>query len=220
MNRHARIAEHRLGTRRRHFDVAAAVLERIAKVPEMTGFGDVLDLDIAQRRIAMRTPIGDAGAAIDEPLLVERRENFSDGFRAALVHRKSLARPIARRAECFQLMQNSTAVFLLPLPHALQKFFAPELISIGALRAERFFDARLCRNPRVIATGHPQCFLALHSMIADQNILQSVVERVPHVQLPRHIRRRDHDAVGFRRRIFIRAEVIMRLPKIVDLLFK
>ena len=47
VNCNARIAEHRFGTRRRHFNIARAVRERIAQVPQMTLLRLVLNLNVA-----------------------------------------------------------------------------------------------------------------------------------------------------------------------------
>ena len=47
--------------------------------------------------------------------------------------------------------------------------------------------------PGVIGAGLPQHVAAPHPFKTAQNVLQGVVERVPHMQRTRHIGRRDHD---------------------------
>ena len=77
VDRDAGIAHHRLGTGGSDDDVAAAVGERVADIPEVTGLIDVLDLRVGQRRQAMRTPVDDAAALIDESLVVKLAERLT-----------------------------------------------------------------------------------------------------------------------------------------------
>ncbi|MNU91316.1 hypothetical protein D3C71_811990 [compost metagenome] len=67
----------------------------------------------------------------------------------------------------------------------------------------------------------PQHVLAAHTLEADQNILQRVVERVAHMQGAGHIRRRDDDGEGFRARLGVGAgtKSISLVPGFGDLRF-
>jgi hypothetical protein len=49
------------------------------------------------------------------------------------------------------------------------------------------------QGPGVVHTGLPEHVLAQHALVADQDVLQRVVERVPHMQRAGDVRRRDHD---------------------------
>ena len=60
---------------------------------------------------------------------------------------------------------------------------------------EPFFDHRLRGDSGVIGAGHPERVEALHPFHADQDVLQRVVQRMPQVQGPGHIGRRNHDRV-------------------------
>ena len=60
------------------------------------------------------------------------------------------------------------------------------------------FDDRLRGDAGVVGAGHPHGVVALHPLRANENVLQRVVERVPHVQRPGDIRRRNDDAVRLR----------------------
>jgi hypothetical protein len=54
-------------------------------------------------------------------------------------------------------------------------------------------DHHLGRDAGVIGAGLPQHVAAAHALEAAENVLQGVIERVPHMQRPGHIRRRDHN---------------------------
>ena len=216
----ARIAEHRLRARRRDFHETRAVLKRIAQMPEMPRFRLVLDLDVRERRVARRAPVRDARPLIDQPLLVKAHENFAHGARAALVHREPLALPVARSAERPELVHDAAAVLLLPLPDALRELLAPKLVAVRSLCAKRRLHLRLRRDARMVAARHPKSIIALHTPPADQDVLQGVVERVPHMQLPRHIGRRDHDGKRLLALLRLGMEEMVLLPELVPLLLK
>ena len=220
MHGDTRIAEHRLGARRRDLDIARAVLECVAQMPEMARLRLVLDLDVRKRRVARRAPVRDARPLIDQPLLVKAHENFAHGTRAAIVHREALARPVARRAERSELIHDTAAVLLLPLPDALRELLASEFVAIRTLRSKRRLHLRLRRDARMVAAWHPKSIIALHAPPADQNVLQGIVERVPHVQLPRHIGRRNHDGKRLLSLLGFGMKESVLLPELVPSLLK
>ena len=221
MHRDARIAEHRLRARRRDLDVAARLaLDRVAQMPEMAFLRLVLDLDVRDGRIAGRTPVRDARALIDEALLVEAHEHLTHGAAAALIHREALAVPIERGAEGAQLEHDAATELLLPVPDALEELLAAELIAVRSLLAELPLDLRLRRDTRVVAARDPHRVVALHAMVADEDILQRIVERVAHVQLARDIRRRDNHAVRLLALIHLRVEELVLLPELIPFLLE
>ena len=61
--------------------------------------------------------------------------------------------------------------------------------------------------------------LIIASLVTDQNILQGIVERMPHVQLAGDIWRRQHDAVRFFFRICFIMEYTMIFPEAIPFLF-
>ena len=119
VDRDAGIAHHGLGSGRRNDDVAGAVGQRITDIPQMTGLVGVLDLRVRQRSQAVRAPVDDAAALVDEPLLIHLAERLAHRLRAALVHREAASRPVAADAELLLLLDNAAAVFFLPRPDAL-----------------------------------------------------------------------------------------------------
>jgi len=49
----------------------------------------------------------------------------------------------------------------------------------------------------VVRAGQPKDRLALHPVIAGQDVLQRVVQRMADMQTARHVRRRNDDRIGF-----------------------
>ena len=119
VDRNARIAHHRLRTGGGDDDIAAAVGERVADIPEVARLVDILDLRVGERRQAVRAPVDDAAALVDQALIVELAERLAHGLGAALVHREAGAGPVTACAHLLLLLDDAVAVLFLPLPHAL-----------------------------------------------------------------------------------------------------
>ena len=64
------VAEHRLRTRRGDDDVAGAILERIAQVPQVAFLLLALHFEVGQRGEQHRVPVDEPLAAIDQPFVV------------------------------------------------------------------------------------------------------------------------------------------------------
>ena len=217
VDRDAGIAHHRLGTGGGDDDVAAAVGERVADIPEVTGLINVLDLRVGQRRQAMRAPVDDAAALINEALVVQLAEGLAHGPGAALVHCEAGAGPVAARAHLLLLLDDAVAVLFLPFPHALKELLAAEVVAGQALLgAKLLLDLDLRGDARVVGAGEPQRLIALHPLEAGQDILQRRIHRVAHVQLASDVRRRHDDGkrllVGVRGRL----EAVVVHPHPVD----
>ncbi len=56
-------------------------------------------------------------------------------------------------------------------------------------------DDRLRGDAGVIGAGHPERLEALHPFLADEDVLERVVQSVAEVQRAGHVRRRDDDRV-------------------------
>ena len=95
VHRHGGIAEHRLRTRCGQLNIARTIRKRIAQVPERAFLFLKLDLRIGNRGLAVRAPVDDALAAVDQPLVVQLLEHVVDSLVAALVHREAQAVPVA-----------------------------------------------------------------------------------------------------------------------------
>ena len=173
VDRNARIAHHRLGTGGGDDDVAAAVGERIADIPQMTGLVGILDLSVRERRQAVRAPVDDAAALVDETLVVQLAERLAHGAGAALVHREAGAGPVAARTDLLLLLDDAIAVLLLPLPHALEELLAAEIVA-----RQTFVDAKILLHldlrgdAGMVGAGQPQRGISLHPLKAGEDVLQ------------------------------------------------
>ena len=70
MNGNARIAEHRFWTGRSDFHILVFAFHLISDMIQMTSFRLVFNFNIAQSRIAVRTPVRYALALINEAFLI------------------------------------------------------------------------------------------------------------------------------------------------------
>ena len=140
----------------------------------------------------------------DEDLLHSRR--------VAIIHREALARVVHRRAETLVLLDDRGAGRFLPLPDALHKRLATEVVARDAIGGELALNDHLRGDARMIGTRLPEDVAALHATPTDQQVLHRAVERVAHVQRPRHVRRRQLDAVRLTRGVWVRREELGLLP--------
>ena len=93
------VAEHRLGAGGGNLDILVAALDRVLDVPEMACLFAVLDLRVGEGGCAVRAPVDDAVAAVNQPFFIEVDEDLLDRAGTALVHREALARPVAGGAQ-------------------------------------------------------------------------------------------------------------------------
>jgi len=85
------------------------------------------------------------------------------------------------------------------LPDPLKEFGTAHLASAGLLPLHQLpLDHHLGGDAGMVGSRLPQHIAATHPLEAAQDILERVVERVPHVQRARHVRRRDHDGERLR----------------------
>ena len=80
-------------------------------------------------------------------------------------------------------------------------------------------DLDLGSNTCMVGAGLPQCVVALHSLIADQDILHGVVQCMPHVELSCDIWGRDHDSEGSLTVIYLRMKILFVKPLLIQSVF-
>ena len=68
--RHAGVAHHSFRPGGGHHDIAAAVGQRVADMPQVAGLVGILHLGIGQRRQTVGTPVDDAASLVDETLVI------------------------------------------------------------------------------------------------------------------------------------------------------
>ena len=214
---HAGIAQHGFGTGGGDDDIAAAVAEGIADIPQMAGLFGVLHLGVGQGGQAMGTPVDDAAALVDQALLIEFAEGLTDGAGAALVHGETIAAPVAGSAHLLLLLHDTASVFFLPRPDTLQELLAAQIMAGQALCvAQLFLHLDLSGNAGVVAAGQPQCLIALHPFVPDQDILQRAVHGVAHMELSGNIGGRHNNGKRLFVRIWIGVEAVVVHPHLID----
>ena len=84
-------------------------LDRIRDVIQLARLVVELRLFIAERREAARAPMDDPVSAIDQPAVVQAHERFAHGARQLGRQRIRRTRPIGRRADRAELLQDHAA---------------------------------------------------------------------------------------------------------------
>ena len=214
---HAGIAHHGLGTGSSHHNVAGAVCQRIADIPQVAGLVHILHLGVRQGGNAVGAPVDDAAALVDEALVVQLAEGLPDGLGAALVHGEAGAAPVAGNAHLLLLLDDAVAVLLFPLPDPLQELFPAQVIAgLTLLDAQLFFHLDLGGDAGVVGAGDPEGGVALHPLEAGQDVLQGAVQRVTHVELACDVGGRHDDGEGLLLGVLHALEAVMILPHLID----
>ena len=213
MHRHRGIAEHGLRPRGGHGDEAAAILEGVLEVPELALVLLVDHFLIRERRAALRAPVDDAVALVDQAFLVETDEDLLHRRREAGVQGEAFALPVAGRADGAQLLDDLAAVRLLPLPHPLQELLPAQVTAAEALAVlEELLNLGLRGDAGVVRARHPAGLATAHLLPPDQDVLQRVVQNMAKRQYPGDVRGRNNDRERRFRRTRCGAEVPARFP--------
>ena len=220
VNGNTGVAEHGLGTGGCDYKLLIRVLDGVSYMPEAAGHVLVLDLGIRQSRAALGAPVDDSVALIDKSLFVQLTEGLAHGLGSCLIHGECASVPIAGRTEHLLLLDYAVTVFVFPIPNTLKELLTAEVVAgKSLLLAQLLLDLYLCRNARVVGAGEPKGCIALHSLIAGEDILQSGVKSMTHVELTCYIGGRHDDG----KRLFVGVdnalEVTAGLPHIINSLF-
>ena len=185
------IAQHRLGSRRRHHQITIGAYHRITDVPKMPRRLFVHRLQIGNRRLASRAPVDHVLAAIDQAFFVKADKRFAHGARQTRIEREAFARPVARRSQLDHLPLDRAARLRFPLPHPCFECLAAHLASLQAFLGKLALHDHLRRDPGVIRARQPQRHIAAHAMPAHRDIDLSVLQHVPHMERTGNVRRRN-----------------------------
>ena len=90
---------------------------------------------------------------------------------------------------------------------------------VNAFFLQLLDDLDLSSDTCMVGTGLPQCIVALHSLITDQNILHGVVQCMTHVELSGDIWGRDHDSEGSLTMIYLRMKILFVKPLLIQSVF-
>ena len=145
--------------------------------------------------LCFRIPVHHAKATINKAFIIEVYKDFNDAFRASFVHREASSVPIAGSTNLAQLFENDTAMFFRPIPSVLQELFTGEIQFADTLLSEFIYNLCFGCNGSVVCSWHPARILSFHSCVAHQDVLNRVVEDVPHMQHSRHVGRGNYNGV-------------------------
>ena len=178
-----RVTEHSLRPRGRDdYELAFRVGEGIPDVVQPATGLLVLRLLIGERRKAAGAPVDDVVAPVDQPLVVQTDEHLSNRSRQPLVEGEPGPVPVARAAHRLQLLDDCRTVLVNPAPDPLDETFPAQVVACQPLPGHVPLDHVLRGNACVIGAGNPHGTPTPHSVESDENILNRVVQAVPHVQ--------------------------------------
>ena len=176
------------------------------------------NLLVRERSLGLRVPVNHAHATIDESLLVEVAEYVDNGTGAGLVHGECCAVPVAAGTEFTELLEDDAAVLVSPVPSMLEELIASEVSLLDTLLSEAVNHLSLGSDTGVVGTWYPASILALHACTANENILDSIVEHVSHVEHTRYVWWRDYHRIRFTT-IWLRAEKLVVEPVLIPFTF-
>ena len=197
-----RVGHDGLGARGRNGHVvsggaAFSVADIIFKVIEMALGVLVNDLVVADRGERHGIPVDHAHSPVDHALLVEPAEGCRHGLGELRLHREAGAVPVAGGSELAQLLEYDSSVLLLPFPGVSEELLAREVILRDALLLEARDHLGFGGDAGMVGAGNPARVPAVHAGLADQHVVECVVEHMAHVEYARHVGRGDHHGIGF-----------------------
>ena len=155
------------------------------------------DFVVTHGREGLGVPVHHPDALVDPALAVEIHEGIDNSLGQRRFHRETGAVPVAGATQLAELLQDDSAVLLLPRPGVLEEFLAADVL-LGDAHGLEFRDhLGFGGDGGMVRSRHPAGILAVHAGVADQDVVQGIVEDVTHVQDTRHIGRRDHDGIRF-----------------------
>ena len=218
--RQSRIAQHGLRTGGGELNKTPLLAHyRIFHMPEMALLLHMLYLCVGDGGLANRAPVDDAVALVNVALVVELYKHFLHGLGTALVHGKALSLPVGGGTHLLQLVDDASAILLFPVPGPLQEFLPAQVLLVNAFLLQLFDDLDLGGDGGVIRSRLPEGVVSLHPLIADQNILHGVVQRVSHVELPGNVGGRHHNGKGLFTAVHFRVKIPVILPFFVQAVF-
>ena len=142
-----------------------------------------------------RIPVDHTEAAVNQPFLIQIAEHFRHRLGAEWVHRECGAVPVAGATQLAKLLQDDTAVVVSPVPGMLQELLTSKVGFLYALSSQLGNHLGFGGNGSVVGAGHPAGVLALHTGAAHQDILDSLVEHMPHMEHTGNVWRRDNHGI-------------------------
>ena len=192
---HGRVAHDRFGAGRSHDGVSVFTDDTVAQVVKFALLLLINHLLVAEGGEGGGIPIDHADTTIDQSLTVQIAEDANDAPRADVVHSEGRAIPVAGSAKASELLEDDAAVLLFPLPSVAQKLLAGEIRLADSALSQSSHHLGLGGDGGVIRARHPAGIAARHACAAHKDVLNRVVEHVPHVEHAGDVGRRDDHRV-------------------------
>ena len=220
-NSNRRIAEHGFRTGGRNMDkLSLFAFNRIFVIIHFAD-GFLLDnLQVGNGGHKLGIPVNQFLGLVNQSILIQVYENFADGAAQTLIHGKTLAAPVAGSPQAAQLPANGAAALFFPFPDGFNKFFAAKVMAGNAFFGQITLNNHLGCDTGVIHAGLPENLFAEHTVIANQNILQRVVQRVSHMQNAGNVRRRNDNGKSLLVLAHVGLEIAAVFPVGINLFFK
>ena len=190
------LMEHLALLARRLYGVDISVGHVVAQVEEVALLVAVDDLLGREHGLCLGVPVDHAQATVDESFLVEVNEHLQHALATLLVHGESRAVPVARGTQLAELLEDDASVLLCPIPGVLEELFAGQVTLLDALGSQLVDHLSFGGDAGMVGSRHPAGVLALHAGTTHQDVLDGIVEHVPHVEHTRDVGRRDDDGIG------------------------
>ncbi len=177
--------------------LAVAVGNEVFQVIKMALGVLVDDFVVTHGSKGLRVPVHHAHAFVNPAFLIKIDKGVDYGLAQRGLHGEAGAVPVAGAAQFAQLFQNDAAMLFLPLPGVLKEFLPADILLGNAHGLEFGHHLALRSDGSVVRTGDPAGILPVHAGLADENVVERIVEHVSHVQDTCHIGRRNHDGIRF-----------------------
>ena len=115
---------------------------------------------------------------------------MADSFVESFIHRESFSGVIQGIAELCPLLADGSGIFLFPLPGTFQKLLTADIIPGNAFTLESGIYLCLGGNAGMVHARQIQNIIALHSLIAADNILQGIIPGMADMENAGNVRRR------------------------------
>ena len=220
-----------------NFNLSASISIFIIKVIHCPLSIFVVYFIISKSSTTARTPVYKALTTVHKSALIQSYENVANCGRQAFIIGKALSIPVCRVTKLFLLFYDSCMMIFLYLPGAFQELLAAKIVTGKTFFFKLTFNNILSCNSGVVCTCKPESIVALHTVIANYDILESIVKTVSHVENTGYVWRRNDDRISIcffvavctlafvlfmYRRLFIRRrfKISLAVPFIVNSVFE
>ncbi len=215
---HRSIPQHGLGTRCGYLQICISTGYGVLDMPEAAFLFLIFHLGVRYGGTATGTPVDNPFTPINQVFFVEPYKNLQHSAGQALIHGKALPLPVAGTSQLLKLLHNTPAVLFLPLPGSFQEFLAAYIFLGKPLFSHLFNNLYLGSNAGMIRAGKPQGIIPLHPPKPYENILQGIVQGVPHMELTCNIRWGYHNTEGLLFPVNLGVKIVLLHPSVINLL--